>query len=101
MENWLSIAVAVYLIGMVLYGHYKGFIKLAVSAVALIITFATIHVAMPQVTDFLKNNTKIYSSFEQRMKDAMKLDENERSTQIRLMKVKDMMLEETHHYSEK
>ena len=31
----------------------------------------------------------------------MKLDENERSTQIRLMKVKDMMLEEAHHYSEK
>lgn len=28
----------------------------------------------------------------------MKLDENERSTQIRLMKVKDMMLKETHHY---
>lgn len=31
----------------------------------------------------------------------MKLDENERSSQIRLMKVKDMMLEETHHYKEK
>lgn len=31
----------------------------------------------------------------------MKLDENERSTQIRLMKVKDMMLEEAHHYTEK
>ena len=31
----------------------------------------------------------------------MKLDENERSTQIRLMKVKDMMLEQAHHYSEK
>lgn len=31
----------------------------------------------------------------------MKLDENERSTQIRLMKVKDMMLEKAHHYSEK
>mgnify|MGYP000956165726 CR=1 FL=1 len=29
----------------------------------------------------------------------MKLDENERSTQIRLMKVKDMMLEQAHHYS--
>ena len=27
--------------------------------------------------------------------------ENERSTQIRLMKVKDMMLEQTHHYKEK
>ncbi len=31
----------------------------------------------------------------------MKLDENERSSQIRLMKVKDMMLEEAHHYKEK
>ena len=31
----------------------------------------------------------------------MKLDENERSTQIRLMKVKDMMLEQAHHYSER
>ncbi len=31
----------------------------------------------------------------------MKLDENERSTQIRLMKVKDMMLENAHHYKEK
>ena len=31
----------------------------------------------------------------------MKLDENERSTQIRLMKVKDMMLEEAHGYRQK
>ena len=31
----------------------------------------------------------------------MKLDENERSTQIRLMKIKDMMLEQTYHYSER
>ena len=28
----------------------------------------------------------------------LKLDDNERSTQIRLMKVKDMMLKEAHHY---
>jgi V/A-type H+-transporting ATPase subunit D len=31
----------------------------------------------------------------------MKLDENERSTQVRLMKVKDMMLEQAHHYSDR
>ena len=29
---------------------------------------------------------------------SMKLDENERSTQVRLMKVKDMMLQEAHGY---
>ena len=31
----------------------------------------------------------------------MKLDENERAATTRLMKVKDMMLEEKHHYKEK
>ncbi|HPZ00734.1 MAG TPA: V-type ATP synthase subunit D, partial [Clostridiales bacterium] len=30
----------------------------------------------------------------------MKLDENDRSTTTRLMKVKDMLLEEAHHYKE-
>ncbi len=31
---------------------------------------------------------------------SMELDENERSTQVRLMKVKDMMLEDAQHYKE-
>ena len=30
----------------------------------------------------------------------MKLDENERSTQVRLMKVKDMLLQEAHQYQQ-
>ena len=30
----------------------------------------------------------------------MKLDENERANTIRLMKVKDMMLEQAHHYDD-
>jgi V/A-type H+-transporting ATPase subunit D len=46
------------------------------------------HVMIPE----MKDNIKFI---------VMKLDENERSTQIRLMKVKDMMLEQAHHYSEK
>lgn len=43
------------------------------------------HVVIPR----LQENIKFIS---------MKLDENERSTQIRLMKVKDMMLQEAHGY---
>ena len=46
------------------------------------------HVMIPQMQENIKYIT-------------MKLDENERSSQIRLMKVKDMMLEETHHYKER
>lgn len=43
------------------------------------------HVMIPELQTIIKYIT-------------MKLDENERSTQIRLMKVKDMMLKEAHHY---
>lgn len=46
------------------------------------------HIIIPQMQENIKFIT-------------VKLDENERSTQIRLMKVKDMMLEEAHHYKEK
>lgn len=45
------------------------------------------HVVIPQTQESIKYIT-------------MKLDENERSTQIRLMKVKDMVLEEAHHYKD-
>lgn len=46
------------------------------------------HVMIPETQENIKYIT-------------MKLDENERSTQIRLMKVKDMMLEEAHHYKDR
>jgi V/A-type H+-transporting ATPase subunit D len=46
------------------------------------------HVMIPELRDNIRYIT-------------MKLDENERSTQIRLMKVKDMMLQQAHHYEER
>ncbi len=46
------------------------------------------HVIIPETQESIKYIT-------------MKLDENERSTQIRLMKVKDMVLEDAHGYSKK
>lgn len=46
------------------------------------------HVIIPEAQENIKYIT-------------MKLDENERSSQIRLMKVKDMMLEDAHKYSER
>lgn len=46
------------------------------------------HVMIPDMRESIKYIT-------------MKLDENERSTQVRLMKVKDMMLEQAHQYSKR
>lgn len=75
MENWLSIVVAVFLIAMALYGHHKGFIRLAVSAAALAAALLIVNAAMPQVTDYLKGNTKIYNSIENGMRKAAGLEE--------------------------
>ena len=41
-ENWLPVLVAIYLLGMVLYGHYRGFIRLVVSCTAMIITLLAV-----------------------------------------------------------
>lgn len=65
--HWLEIITAVYLMGMVLYGHYKGFIRLAVSAAALLITLVTVNYAMPYVMDWLKNDTPVYESMKEKM----------------------------------
>ncbi len=74
MENWLSIAVAVYLIGMILYGHYKGFIKLAVSLAAVIAALVIVNISMPAVTKFVKENTSFETMVSQSMKEAMGLE---------------------------
>ena len=59
MENWLSIAAGVYLLGMILYGHRRGFIRLAVSMVAVILSLTIARVSLPVVTGFLKENTAL------------------------------------------
>lgn len=67
MKNWLEIAVGIYLVCMVLYGHHKGFIRLAVSVVALIGTLVIVNVFMPQVSSLLKENTQVMTWIESGM----------------------------------
>lgn len=61
-SHWLETAVAVYLIGMVLYGHYRGFIRLAISLVSLAAALLVVWAVMPYATDWIKNNTGLYES---------------------------------------
>nr|WP_314464068.1 CvpA family protein [uncultured Clostridium sp.] len=59
MENWLSVIAGVYLLGMVLYGHHRGFIRLVVSIVAMILSLTIVRVSLPAVTTYLKENTTL------------------------------------------
>ena len=61
-EHWLSIGTGIFLLSMVLYGHYRGFLRLAVSMSALVLSIAIVNVAMPHVNEFLKENTEIHQS---------------------------------------
>lgn len=82
MNHWLEIGVGAFLIGMALYGHYKGFIRLAVSMVALIATLVIVHAAMPQVSGFLKENTPILRWIEQGMDSAFGIDGEEGTSEM-------------------
>lgn len=74
-RHWLEITVAVYLLGMILYGHYKGFIRLVVSALALIITLFAVRVTMPYATDWLKKETSFYQMIQSSMEKAVGLED--------------------------
>lgn len=62
MDNWLVIAVAAFLIGMVLYGHHKGFLRLVVSMAAMVVTLVVVNLALPHVTEYVKEKTPLYDS---------------------------------------
>lgn len=74
-KHWLEIAVAGYVLSMVLYGHYKGFIRLAVSAAALVITLVTVNYTMPYVTEWLKNDTPVYENMKEKITESIGIDE--------------------------
>ena len=74
-EHWLEIITALYLIGMVIYGHHKGFIRLAVSATALLITIVTVKYVHPYVIDWLKYDTDIYETMKENMVESIGIDE--------------------------
>ena len=79
MDNWLEIVVGIYLLGMILYGHYKGFLRLAVSMAALVATLVIVHIAMPKIAVYVKENTPIYTwileNIQETMAEALRIDE--------------------------
>ena len=59
-EHWLPIAAAVFLVGMVLYGHHRGLLRQCVSVGALVLTVCLVKIATPSVTEFIESNPQIH-----------------------------------------
>ena len=75
LEHWLPIAVGVFLVSMMLYGHYRGFLRQCVSIGALVITILAVRFATPYVTSFLKENTQVRQVVAEMMVKASGLEE--------------------------
>lgn len=55
--NWLLIIVIGILIGFVIEGYYKGFVRIAFSLLAMIVTLVFVTAATPHLTAYLEENT--------------------------------------------
>lgn len=57
--NWLLICVIGILVVCALEGHFRGFIKIVFSLLAMIITLAVVSVAAPKITTYIEENTEL------------------------------------------
>lgn len=74
-QNWLSISAAIFLLCMVLHGHYKGFLQIAVTMSALVISMFFVRIAAPHVTGFLKENTQIQQMIQKTLVNTISSEE--------------------------
>lgn len=91
--NWLLLAAAALIIFHVYDGAHRGFIRKAVSMASFVITLVLVTWLTPQITDFLSENTAVYSKVQEH---CMKIfadktyDEDEKSEQV--LAIEDMQL---------
>lgn len=81
-EHWLSVGTGVFLLAMVLYGHYRGFLRIAVSLAALIISTVIVRVAMPYITTYVRENTEIQQMVEQSVVKSIGLEHLQEDIQL-------------------
>ncbi len=94
MDNWLQITVGAYLLGMVLYGHYRGLIRLAVSMAALAVTLVAVHFAMPYVGTFIRDKTPVYGWIMDSVSGAFGLGDEETLPDVRMPEEQRRFIEE-------
>lgn len=74
--HWLSLAVGIFLLAMVLYGHYRGFLRMALPLAALILSILAVRMATPYMAAFLKENTPVQEMIRDAVSEAAGLGED-------------------------
>ena len=69
MYNWLLIGVLIFLGFHILNGYRKGFIRIALSMLALIATIVAVAVLSPYVSKFLNENTEVHTRIQKKAEE--------------------------------
>lgn len=69
MNNWLLIGVLIFLAFHILNGYRKGFIRIALSMMALIVTIVAVAVLSPYVSKFLNENTQVHIKIQEKAEE--------------------------------
>ena len=79
--NWLLVVVLVILAGHMIKGYRRGLLRVLFSVASLLITVLFVAWATPYVSNFLKENTKIYQKVETKCEQKVRKDTKEQIVQ--------------------
>ena len=79
-NNWMTVGVIIYLAAMVLYGHYRGFLRTSVTAAATLVTICAARYGTPVVTGFLRRNTGLFGLLEKNILEKIGMTQTEQLT---------------------
>lgn len=74
--NWLSIGVIAGFIVFLIHGYRKGFIRMAYSLVAIMLSIALVSIITPYVKEALLNNTTLYEKLTDKCTEALEKRES-------------------------
>lgn len=72
--NILLLVVGIILIGSVIVGHKRGFVKIVASLLATLISIVLVMVLMPYVSSWIQNSTPLKSKIQDKCVEALQLD---------------------------
>lgn len=65
--NWLLLAVLAVLIYFTVSGYKRGFVKLLISLLSMVLTFYLVWVVTPYISNYLINETQLYSTVKEKL----------------------------------
>lgn len=80
--NYLLLAVDVFLLACAIHGYRKGFLRIAITLVGLVVIMMVVTKIAPYVSDFVINKTPIYENVKNKMVEAFSDYNNDNNQEI-------------------